>query len=304
VASARGVGMTNENQATGDGQDHDRSRMQELIRSWTDTRLAYHATTDSEEKRLLAERSELIASEIPAEPGVQEFMEIFEQSLAPRSRPPYPYHFYTLDDLKGLSDAELTRAYAKSTLAEEATEHVGRKNRLIRHKTQIFRELRRRGVARTALNELIQHADENVRRWAKSDLERIEKAVVTQPESQPEPARQLPWQILWQCDHAPPPGLTRAEIAERLRGVLPDFCDALMDLASPAIGLWPQRIHADRAPTASRFGGVPWAPPDWEWPTVEGEPLLFVGHINCAASRLARGRASPLLRSAGVFRRP
>jgi uncharacterized protein YwqG len=86
--------------------------------------------------------------------------------------------------------------------------------------------------------------------------------------------------------------------------VLPDFCDALMDLASPAIGLWPQRIHADRAPTASRFGGVPWAPPDWEWPTVEGEPLLFVGHINCAASRLARGRASPLLRSAGVFRRP
>ena len=74
-------------------------------------------------------------------------------------------------------------------------------------KTQIFRELRRRGVARTALNELIQHADENVRRWAKSDLERIEKAVVTQPESQPEPARQLPWGILWQCDHAPPPGL-------------------------------------------------------------------------------------------------
>ena len=27
------------------------------------------------------------------------------------------------------------------------------------------------------------------------------------------------------------------------------------------------------------------APPDWQWPTVEGEPLLFVGQINCAELR-------------------
>ena len=77
----------------------------------------------------------------------------------------------------------------------------------------------------------------------------------------------------------------RDEIADRLRGVLPELCDALMDLALPAIGLWPQRVRADRAPSASRFGGTPWAPPDWQWPTVEGEPLLFVGHINCAELR-------------------
>jgi uncharacterized protein YwqG len=27
---------------------------------------------------------------------------------------------------------------------------------------------------------------------------------------------------------------------------------------------------------------MPMAPPDWQWPTVEEEPLLFVGQINCA----------------------
>ena len=34
--------MTNESEPTGNGQDHDRPRMQELIRS-----LAYHATTEA-----------------------------------------------------------------------------------------------------------------------------------------------------------------------------------------------------------------------------------------------------------------
>jgi Domain of unknown function (DUF1963) len=105
-----GVGMGSDSEATGNGQDHDQSRVQELIRAWTDTRLAFHATTDSEEKRLLAERSELIAGEIPAEPGIQDFMEIFEQSLAPKSL--YRYRFYTSDDLKGLSDGAQASLYA------------------------------------------------------------------------------------------------------------------------------------------------------------------------------------------------
>lgn len=132
-----GVSMTSEGEAAGNGQEHNQSRVQELIRAWTDTRLAYHATTDSEQKRLLAERSELLASEIPAEPGFQAFMEIFEQSLAPRSKPPYPYHFHTPDDLKGLSDGALTRAYAESVRAQEATEHVGRIKRLVDHRSRI-----------------------------------------------------------------------------------------------------------------------------------------------------------------------
>ena len=57
-----------------------------------------------------------------------------------------------------------------------------------------------------------------------------------------------------------------------------------MDLALPAIGLWPQR-RADIPAAASRFGGTPLAPPDWEWPTFEDEPMLFVGQIDCAELR-------------------
>jgi uncharacterized protein YwqG len=57
-----------------------------------------------------------------------------------------------------------------------------------------------------------------------------------------------------------------------------------MDLVLPAIGLWPQR-SADISAPASRFGGTPLAPPDWQWPTFEEEPMLFVGQINCAELR-------------------
>ena len=57
-----------------------------------------------------------------------------------------------------------------------------------------------------------------------------------------------------------------------------------MDLALPAIGLWPQR-RADVPAVASRLGGTPLAPPDWEWPTFEDEPMLFVGQIDCAELR-------------------
>lgn len=106
-------------------------------------------------------------------------------------------------------------------------------------------------------------------------------------------------QILWQCDNPPPVALNRDEIAERLRRSVPEFCGRLMDLALPAIGLWPQR-RAEIAATASRFGGMPLAPPDWRWPTeVEDEPRLFVGQINCAEFRGLLG--AELLPSSGLL---
>ena len=71
-----------------------------------------------------------------------------------------------------------------------------------------------------------------------------------------------------------------------------------MDLALSAIGLWPQRC--DNIPaTASRFGGMPLAPPDWQWPTVEEEPLLFVGQINCSEIRGLPG--AELLPASGLL---
>jgi hypothetical protein len=104
--------------------------------------------------------------------------------------------------------------------------------------------------------------------------------------------------IVWQCEHPPPTALTREEIAERLRRNVPEFCDRLMDMVLPAIGLWPQR-RAETAATASRFGGTPLAPPDWQWPTLKGEPLLFVGQINCAELRGLPG--AELLPSSGLL---
>jgi uncharacterized protein YwqG len=182
-------------------------------------------------------------------------------------------------DLSKLNVTELAHAYVDSVRAAEATEHVGRKNRLARHRSKIVQELKVRGEDRLVLQRLASHSDERVRAWAQGYLNWLDK-----PSSEPRPKRPLRPEILWQCDNPPPVALTRDEIAERLRRSVPEFCDHFMDLALPGIGLWPQR-RAEIAAAASRFGGTPLAPPDWQWPSVEDEPLLFVGQINCAEVR-------------------
>lgn len=185
-------------------------------------------------------------------------------------------------ELSRLSIEELAQAYVESIQAAEATEHVGRYNRLARHRWHIAEELKARGEARSVLQRLAEHADAEVRGSASSTLAWLDK-----PASQPEPERPKGkfWpNVIWQSDHAPPPALARGEIAERLRQSVPEFCDRLMALARPAIGLWPQR-RAEVGPLASRFGGVAMAPQGWQWPVAEEEPLLFVGQINCAELR-------------------
>jgi hypothetical protein len=183
------------------------------------------------------------------------------------------------DELSRLSATELARAYVTSVEAEEAAEHIGRKNRLARRRSNIVDALKARGEARQVLERLAEHSNGQVRANAKSALDRLDKAA---QEFAPEPLRRP--QILWQCDHPPPAALTRDEIAERLRQSVPASRDRLMDLTLPAIGLWPQR-RADIPAATSRFGGTPLAPPDWEWPTFEDEPMLFVGQIDCAELR-------------------
>jgi uncharacterized protein YwqG len=184
--------------------------------------------------------------------------------------------------LSKLSAAELAQAYVESVQAAEATEHVGRKNRLARHCWQIVQELKGRREGRSVLQRLADHSDEEVRKWASGSLAWLDKPT-SQPEPQPPKGKFWP-NVIWQCDHAPPLALARDEIAERLRQSLPEFCDRLMGLARPAIGLWPQR-RAEVGSMASRFGGVAMAPPGWQWPVAEEEPLLFVGQINCAELR-------------------
>jgi Domain of unknown function (DUF1963) len=185
-------------------------------------------------------------------------------------------------ELSRLSLEELAQVYVESIQAAEATEHWGRKNRLARRGNQIVQELRARGEERSVLQRLADHSDEEVRKSASSRLAWLDKPT---PQPEPEQPKGKFWpNVIWQSDHPPPPALTRGEIAERLRQSVPEFCDRLMDLALPAIGLWPQR-RAEVGPMASRFGGVAMAPPGWQWPVAEEEPLLFVGQINCAELR-------------------
>jgi len=184
------------------------------------------------------------------------------------------------DDLANLSATELEQAYIANVQAAKAIEHVRKLNRLARHRSKIFQELKTRGEAREVLERLAKHSDEQVRRLAQGNLNWLDMPTQAPPWEQPTKGRFWP-QIQWQCDHAPPAAMTRGEIAEHLQSGVPEFRDRLMALCLPAIGLWPRR-QAHIAATASRWGGTPLAPADWQWPVAEEEPLLFIGQINCA----------------------
>lgn len=194
-------------------------------------------------------------------------------------------------ELSRLSLTELAEAYVESIRAQESTEHVGRKNRLARRGSKIVQELKARGAARPVLAQLAAHENAKVRSWAGSALGWIDRpAPAAPPPPQNQPFRA---HVLWQSHHPPPAALARDQIAERLQAAVPEASDRLMALLRPAIGLWPQR-RTEVGPTASRFGGMPLAPPRWQWPVAQEEPRLFVAQINCAEfAGLAGAEALP-----------
>ena len=186
-------------------------------------------------------------------------------------------------NLAALNETELAQAFAESVVAAEATEHVGRKNRLAGRRSAIVHELKARSAEHAVLQHLAEHTDAAVRREAKAKLAWLDRPPATPP-AEPAPPRPPRREWLWQCDGPPPPALMHDDIAQRLRHSVPRLCNRLNDLARPAIGLWPQR-RSQVAPTESRFGGTPLAPPGWQWPVAEQEPLLFIAQINCAELR-------------------
>jgi uncharacterized protein YwqG len=199
-----------------------------------------------------------------------------------------------VSDIKGMTEAQLAEAYAENVQVCEATEHVGKHNRIFGRRREIIDELKARGEIRPALERLLNHPDAQVRSSAQWELHWL-----NHPTPQAPPHRPLPTETQWQCDNPPPLGMTPAVVARRLQNVVPEASDRLMDLALPAIGLWPQRPRADSPATASRLGGAPLAPPDWQWPIVDDEPLLFVGQINCAELHGLPG--AELLPSSGLL---
>lgn len=78
-----------------------------------------------------------------------------------------------------------------------------------------------------------------------------------------------------------PPAWPRKSIEQAIANNYPDEIGGpLAAQIRPGVLLWPRSGPAD--PTVSRLGGKPLAPPDWEWPVYNEEPMLFVAQINCA----------------------
>src|SRR5262249_44407626 len=123
------------------------------------------------------------------------------------------------EQFKNLSNDKLAEIYVATVLARAATEHVGRINRLFGVGTKIARELRARGVALPAQEQLSAHRDPEVRAALQAALESFD------PKHDPMPPRSPRTEYLWQCDNPPPPAMTREQITQRLRRALPAHCD-------------------------------------------------------------------------------
>lgn len=206
------------------------------------------------------------------------------------------------------SDAELIAAWLDNLRTHKSIEHVGAANRHFNNRMKIANELQLRGGGRpTPFLPLLQHPDPEVRytaafqfRDSDPDLFRATLMALqaeggeigreaTSTLQMPPLAKSIEWPPLpadhpafWQPNNPPPPAMDIQEIIGRLRAICPAESEALLQLAQPAIGLWPQRPRADLPVHASRLGGLVHAPPDFDWPMAGSEPMLFLGQINCA----------------------
>lgn len=245
---------------------------QDLMNAYLEAEVGYQKSTGAAQQHWFDRRLE-IAAEFAAQFGSWPEPKRSAEDPAARS-----YRVLAADEIEALSANELEELYVESVEATAATEHAGRQNRFIRQRFAIIEQLSSRGLERAFFLRLVEHSDPHVRDDASAHLRSLDQPANVRVATPRSPLRP---EITWQCDHPPPPALTREEIDARLRDSIPGACARLMQLALPAIRLWPQR-RADIPAAASRFGGMPTAPRDWRWPTHEAEPLLFIGQVNCA----------------------
>jgi uncharacterized protein YwqG len=245
---------------------------QDLMNAYLEAEIGYQKSTGAVQQHWFDRRVE-IAAEFSARFGPWPDPKRSAEDPAAR-----PYRTPTDDEIAAFSESELEQLYVESIEAAEATDHAGRQKRFIQLRFAVIRELKSRGLERAFLRRFTEHADPQVREHTSAYLLSLDEPANV---AMAVPRSPLRPEITWQCDYPPPLGLTRGEIAARLRESVPRECDRLMRLALPAIRLWPQR-RADVPADTSRFGGTPVAPRDWQWPTHEAEPLLFIGQVNCA----------------------
>jgi hypothetical protein len=199
-----------------------------------------------------------------------------------------------------------------SLIAEiEAASHVGRRNRLMTRQGHVFDAIDADPDRIALLRALLAHPEPAVRMaaawrcgWRHALPEEAERAVTElaeRPGAIGQRARQWLGSRARMATYqwAPPPTKTLSydpmpagcspEAAAELiaRAFAKKRARTLQSLLLRVIRLWP-RARADD-PRASCFGGLPALPQGYVWPTFEGEPLLFLGQINCAEVRAAIG---------------
>lgn len=214
-------------------------------------------------------------------------------------------------DLSSLGSAELVEAFVEAIRDYEAIDHIGRKNRLAKGRSRIIEAIESRDGGRASLlKPLLEHPDPRVRLEAAYAYREVDHeafvSVLTELASLRDEigqkarsglefsaghwssvdAAREPYRpsesVFWRSRSAPPVGLNRADLEQKLRKAFPpELAAQIIARIRPAIGLWPQRPDGSRA-LGSRPGGMPCVPPGWSWPTCMTEPLCFLGQINCS----------------------
>jgi hypothetical protein len=196
-----------------------------------------------------------------------------------------------------LDGDDLVQAYVENIQVYERIDHIGAANRQMDRRREIIEELKRRSDGSLdQLRPLLAHSDLKVRHIAAIEFRRIDHAAFEatmkalaertdtiggeareslrldarfQEEGYPEDwTRRDPIppskEMTWQCDNPPPPGISGGKLQQLLESHLSaEMTEALLRLARPAIGLWPQRPSPGAPTTVSRLGGTPSVPADW-----------------------------------------
>ncbi|WP_047309752.1 DUF1963 domain-containing protein [Rhodopseudomonas palustris] len=198
-----------------------------------------------------------------------------------------------MNELVKRSDAELLQAWLDNVRNRAAIEHVGALNRRMEDQVRIERELSGRASGLDRLRALLSDPDPEVVLSVEQALRRLEAAAVeaevrghsAAPPGSADGGAPNDHPMFRLARQPPPPAMDVADIAKRLIAAVPLEAAALLRQLRPAIGLWPQAARADARIDGSRLGGMPCAPPGWQWPVAATEPMLFIGQINCADLR-------------------
>jgi uncharacterized protein YwqG len=230
----------------------------------------------------------------------------------------------TTEDLSALTDDDLIQHYLRCVQRRYATEHLGLHDRIERKEKRILEILKSRadGPPRLLLH-LSRHLDASVQlaaalncksldpetyheimpilaerrdrigREAQSSLYWVERHRA--PPTQDRMPLPRPTGFVWRSAPEVPTGITSFQLQKRVRGEFPGaLARRILSLAQPTIGVWPRQRRENADPMTSRLGGMPFVPENWTWPSLEGEPMLFVGQINCAElTALPSARAFP-----------